>query len=71
MISDYKEPMTDTTTQLIQNLLGNDFTINAVAKVKTKVKRVDVEVFVRSCPRGQKDLVKKLKKKISEDEVTV
>ena len=60
--------MTDDTTKFL-NLLGDDFTINATAKVKTKGKRVEMEVFVRSYPRNKKELVKKLKKKISDVKV--
>ena len=60
--------MTDDTTKFL-NLLGDDFTINANAKVKTKGKRVEMEVFVRSYPRNKKELVKKLKKKISDVKV--
>ena len=64
--------MTDDTTKFLQeslNLLGDNFTINATAKVKTKGKRVEMEVFVRSYPRNKKELVKKLKKKISDVKV--
>ena len=60
--------MTDDTTKFL-NLLGDDFTINATAKVKTKGKRVEMEVFVRSYPRNKKELVKKLKKKIGDVKV--
>ena len=62
--------MTDDTTKFLQeslNLLGDNFTINATAKVKTKGKRVEMEVFVRSYPRNKKELVRKLKKKIDGD----
>ena len=64
--------MTDDTTKFLQeslNLLGDNFTINATAKVKTKGKRVEMEVFVRSYPRNKKELVKKLKKMISDVKV--
>ena len=62
--------MTDDTTKFLQeslNLLGDNFTINATAKVKTNAKRVEMEVFVRSYPRNKKELVRKLKKKIDGD----